>query len=168
MGGGQGLGPIKTIVRSLEKVENNLQEIIVCGTNKKLYRSLKKKIKKYNKKIVLLAYAGNMNELMSVSDIIITKPGGVTTSEALAKKIPMIIVKPIPGQEENNTVYLTQRQAAIKVDEPKNINLVIGELLCDRHKISRLSESAGRLGKPQASLDIAKFLLDLSKKSLIF
>lgn len=165
MGGGQGLGPIKTIVSSLEKVVNNFQEIIVCGTNKRLYKTLKKKIKKYNKKIQLVGYADNMNELMSICDIIITKPGGVTTSEALAKKIPMIIVQPIPGQEESNTVYLTQQQAAIKVDEPKNINLVIEELLANRYIISRLSESAGRLGKPNASLDIAKFLLDLPNKA---
>ncbi len=89
MGGGQGLGPIKTIVRSLEKPKKDFQELIVTGTNKKLYKSLKRRIKKYKKKILLFKYVNNINELMGVANIIITKPGGVTISEALAKKIPL-------------------------------------------------------------------------------
>mgnify|MGYP001599582038 CR=1 FL=1 len=101
---------------------------------------------------------------MSISNIILTKPGGVTISEALAKKIPMIIVKPIPGQEENNTVYLTQKGAAIKVDRPKDINLVVEDLLTDQCKLNRMSEASSPISKPNASLDIARFLLDLSNK----
>ena len=161
MGGGQGLGPIKTIVRSLEKVRNDFQELIVTGTNKKLYRSLKRKIKKYKKKTLVFEYVDNINELMSIANIIITKPGGVTTSEALAKKIPMIIIKPIPGQEESNTAYLTEKGAAIKLDRPRDINLVIEDLLTDRRKLNQLSECAGYIGKPNASIDIAGFLLNL-------
>jgi len=162
MGGGQGLGPIKTIVQSLEKIKKDFQELIVTGTNKKLYKSLKRRIKKYKKRILLFGYANNINELMSVANIIITKPGGVTISEALAKKIPMIIIRPIPGQEVNNTVYLTDKKAAIKIDKPKDIKLIIEDLLEDRQKLSRLSEAAGCIAKPNASLDIARFILDLS------
>ncbi len=161
MGGGQGLGPIKTIIRCLEKVKRDLQEIIVTGSNKKLYRSLKRKAKKYRKNILVLGYVDNISELMGISNIIITKPGGVTTSEALAKKIPIIIVKPIPGQEASNTVYLTQKEAAIKVDRPSGINLVVEDLLKDPLKLNRLREACSRIGKPNASLDIAKFLFDL-------
>ncbi len=161
MGGGQGLGPIKKIVSSLEKTKKGLQEIIIAGTNKKLYSSLKRKIKKYKNKILLLGYSDNISELMSASDIIITKPGGVTTAEVLAKKLPMIIVKPIPGQETNNTAYLTEKGAAIKVSDPKEINLVVDGLLDNPDKLNRLSESAGRISKPNASLDIAQLLLEL-------
>jgi processive 1,2-diacylglycerol beta-glucosyltransferase len=161
MGGGQGLGPIKTMVKTLEKVKPDLQEIVVTGTNKKLYRSLKRKIKKYKKKILVLGYVDNIDELMSISDIIITKPGGITVSEALAKKIPMIIVKPIPGQEASNTAYLVAKQAAIKVDKAKYINAVVEDLLENPDKLKLLSESAALISKPQASLDIAKLLLTL-------
>lgn len=161
MGGGQGLGPIKTIVKSLEKVEGDLQELIVTGTNKKLYNSLIR-IKNYKKNIHVFGFVDNINELMSISSIIITKPGGVTTSEALAKRIPMIIVKPIPGQEESNTVYLTEKEAAVKIDEPKEINLAVEELLFNKRKLTHLSDCAGRIGKPYASLDIARFLLGSS------
>jgi len=161
MGGGQGLGPIKTIVRSLEKVKHEMQEIIVCGTNKKLYNSLKRKIRKYKKKIQLFGYAGNMPELMWISDVIITKPGGVTTAEVLSQNLPMIIVKPIPGQEENNTAYLTEKGAAIKLDNPKEIARVIEDLFANPYKLQLISEAEGRISKPSASIDIAKLLLQI-------
>lgn len=161
MGGGHGLGPIKEIMSSLERVSAELQEIIVAGINKKLYNSLVKEVKKMRKKIMLLGFVDNINELMSVSDIIITKPGGITAAEALAKKLPMIIVKPIPGQEANNTAYLTEKGAAIKIDDPEHINLTIEELLKDRGKLDRMRESAGLISKPNSSADIAELLLNL-------
>lgn len=161
MGGGQGLGPIKTIVKSLEKIKLEFQEIIVSGANTKLYKSLKRKIRKYKKNIMLLGYVDNINELMGISDIIITKPGGITTAEALAKKLPMIIARPLPGQEASNTAYLTRQQAAIKVDKSKDINFVIEDLLKDTSGLNRLSKSAGLISKPNAGLDIARFLLNL-------
>lgn len=160
MGGSQGLGPIKTIVKSLEKVRLAIQEIIVTGTNKKLYKSLEKEIKDYKKRILLYRYVNNINELMEVSDIIVTKPGGITTQEALAKRLPMVIVKPIPGQEMNNTLYLMKQQAAIKIDNPKFANEVIEDLLLiNPEKLKHLSEFAGRIAKPDAALDIARFIL---------
>ena len=156
------MGPIKTIVRTLEKTKSDIQEIVVTGTNKKLYKSLKRKIRKYKNNIQLFGYANNVHELMAVSDIIISKPGGVTTAEVLAKKLPMIIVKPIPGQEENNTKYLTEKGAAIEIDDPEDITTVIEELIKDPSKLKRLSESAGFISRPLASLNIAKLLLELA------
>lgn len=161
MGGGQGLGPIKTMVRALEKVKLGLQEIIVVGTNKKLYRSLKRRLKKNRKKIIVFGYVDNVDELMSVSDMIITKPGGITTAEALAKKIPMLIVKPIPGQEENNADYLVQKNVALKLERARDINFVVEELLKDNPRLNRMRESAGKICKPNATLDIARLLLSL-------
>jgi len=161
MGGGQGLGPVKTIIKAMEDIKPDLQEIIVTGTNKKLYKSLKRKVKKYSKKIAVFGFTDKINELMSAADIIITKPGGITTAEALTKKLPMIIVKPIPGQEINNTVYLTAQKAAIKVDEPQDINAVIEDLLLNRNKLEELSKAAARISKPNASMDAARLLLSL-------
>ena len=159
MGGGQGLGPIKKIVKSLEKINREIQEIVVTGTNKKLYNSLLRKVRKYKKKIIVFGYTQNINELMYISDIVISKPGGVTTSEVLAKAKPMIIVKPLPGQEANNTAYLTQKGAALKIEDPREINLVIEDLLENPHKLSQLREAARQISKPNASLDIAKLLI---------
>lgn len=159
MGGGQGLGPIKTIVKSLEKVDNEIQEIVVAGTNKKLYKTLKRRIKKYKKRILLFGYVQHINELMDLADIVISKPGGVTTSEVLAKKKPMIIIRPLPGQEANNTKYLTSAGAAIKVNKPRDVHLVVGDLIKNPDKLSKIREAVRKIAKPEASINIAKFIL---------
>ncbi|MDD5077766.1 MAG: glycosyltransferase [Candidatus Omnitrophica bacterium] len=161
MGGGQGLGPIKTIVRSLEKCSLPIQEFIVTGTNKKLYRSLKRKIKRCRKEIHLFGFIQNIHELMHISRLIITKPGGVTTAEVLSMGLPMVIVKPIPGQEMNNTRFLTHQQAAIKVDDPKEVYRTIDALLADQTKLERLRNAELKISKPGASMDIARLLLSL-------
>lgn len=161
MGGGQGLGPIKSIVTALEKVKCDFQEIIITGINKKLYKSLKKKIKKSKKKIHLLRYVDYVNELMSISQVIITKPGGITTSEALSKRLPMLILRPIPGQEENNTVYLTGKNAAIRLNDPKEITRLMEDLFSDNTKLKTMADAAGMLAKPNAAMDIAKLALTL-------
>jgi len=161
MGGGQGLGPIKTIVKSLEKSAYKIQEIVVAGTNKRLYKSMRKKINKYKNKVCLFGFTDSINELMDICDVIITKPGGVTTAEVLAKRIPMIIVKPIPGQEASNAAYLTEKGAAIRTEKPEHIHTLVEKLLQDKLKINQLSESAGKISKPNASLDIAKLVLNL-------
>lgn len=161
MGGGHGLGPIKDVIKSLEKAKLDLQEIIVAGINKKLYNSLKKKINKLGKKALLFGFVNNIPELMSASDIIVTKPGGVTTAEVLVKKLPMIIIKPIPGQEVNNTVYLTEKGTAIKVEEPKDLSFVIEDLFLNPEKLKQLSSSCAKIAKPNASMDIARLLLEL-------
>jgi len=160
MGGGQGLGPIKTIVRSLERSRHDIQELIVTGTNKKLHSSLKRKIKDYKKNIHLFGFVQNIHELMQVSKIIISKPGGVTTAEVLSSGLPMVIVKPIPGQEANNTDFLTSKGAAVKVDDPEKISFVIDDLLGDENKLERLKVSAAGIAKPEASMDIAKLILN--------
>lgn len=161
MGGGQGLGPIKTIVRSLEKVDKDIQEIVVTGTNKKLYNSLRRKVKNYKKKIIVFGYAQNINELMHISDLVISKPGGVTTSEVLAKGKPMIIVKPLPGQEANNTAYLTQKGAAIKLEEAREINLIVEELLNSPSRLNQLRDCVKQISRPNSSMDIARLLLKI-------
>ena len=159
MGGGHGLGPLESVIDSLDKSKSKFQEIIVTGINKKLYTTLRKKISKSSKKIVLLGFVDNINELMSISDLIITKPGGITTAEALVKKLPMIIIKPIPGQEANNTAYLMQKGAAVKVDNPKDINLVVEELLNSPEKLEKMRQAAHGISKPNSSLDIARLIL---------
>lgn len=110
---------------------------------------------------MLLGYAHNVNELMSASDVIVTKPGGITASEAISKKLPVIIIRPIPGQEANNTAYLSAKGAAIKLDFPEDINLVIDDLASNPKKLDTLRQSCARISKPDASMDIAGLLLKL-------
>ena len=104
MGGTQGLGPIKNVARLLDASKLDLQVIIATGTNKKVYRWLKGR--RFKKRFMVLPFADNVNELMRAATLIVTKPGGITTAEALASGLPMLILHPLPGQEAMNTKFL--------------------------------------------------------------
>ncbi len=161
MGGGQGLGPIKKTVKALDDLKFEFQEIVVCGTNKQVYRWLKKRLNKFKKKILLLNYAENIEELMSAADIIITKPGGITCTEALSKGLPMLIISPIPGQEENNALYLINQGAGIKVNTPKELTDILTKLYNHPEKLTEMSDAALKISKPDAAINIAPLILKL-------
>ncbi len=164
MGGGQGLGPMKEAVRSLVRLHRPLQLIVICGTNVKLARWIKKIHRRTNKKIILYDYASNVDELMEVSSLIVSKPGGMTTSECLAKGLPMVIVDPIPGQEERNSRFLVNQGIAIRVENKRHIAHDIDLLLNDPQRLAAMKEAALKNGKPRAAEDIARLILNGSAK----
>jgi len=159
MGGGQGLGPIKGAVRSLLKVKKEFQIIVVAGTNKRLIKWLKNTTQKKDKKILIFEYVENIDELMGLATLLITKPGGMTTAEALAKGLPMVIIKPLPGQEVRNTEFLLQEDIAIRVDKTKEIGNQVELLLKNSQRLSLMRNAALRNSHPQAALDIARLIL---------
>lgn len=167
MGGGQGLGPIRDVVKSLMKLEMPLQIIVLTGVNKKLLKWLgKQKVKKRkkeatkNKKLLFYEYANNVDELMEISTLIVTKPGGMTTSECLAKGLPMVIVNPLPGQEMRNTDFLLKKGIAIRIDKTADIGEEIDLLLKSPERIADMRKAAYAEAHPHAALDIARLILD--------
>ena len=161
MGGGQGLGPMKDAVKSMLFLERPLQIIVIAGTNVKLARWLKKIQRRTSKTVIFYDYADNVDELMEVSTLIISKPGGMTTSECLAKGLPMVIVDPIPGQEERNSRFLVSNGIAVRVDDKNRIGSAIDALLNDPAKIKAMRQAALAKGRPMAAEHIARFVLDL-------
>jgi processive 1,2-diacylglycerol beta-glucosyltransferase len=160
MGGGQGLGPIKSTVKSLIKVKMDFQIIVLAGVNKKIISSLKRYTKKSKKKILIYEFATNVDELMELATIIITKPGGITTAECLAKGLPMVIVNPIPGQEMRNTDFLIKKGIGIRIDDTSDIGEEIELLLKSPERIADMSKAAYENARPHAALDIARLILD--------
>lgn len=165
MGGGQGLGPIKKVVQSLLKLSDPLQLIVIAGTNFKLMEWLKQSKGTTDKKLLIYDYASNVDELMDASTLIITKPGGMTTSESLAKGLPMIIVNPIPGQEMHNTEFLISKGIALRIDDVDDIAREVKVLLNSPDRLSAMSKSAYENGRPLAARDIADLVMSLSPKS---
>ncbi len=161
MGGGQGLGPIEEMVLALDASNINLQIIVATGTNKPLYKHLFKKQKKFKKRILIYNHVDNVHELMSISRLIITKPGGLTTAEALSKELPMIIVNPIPGQEEKNTQFLTREGVGIKTKDENDIVNLVSTLLSDPLRIAQMRQAAKKQARPDAARRIAQLLLEL-------
>jgi len=159
MGGGQGLGPIQEAVESLLHITRDIQIIVIAGTNKKLLQWLYDMASQATKKILIYEYTKNVDELMEVSTLIITKPGGMTTSECLAKGLPMVIANPIPGQEMYNTDFLLNRGIAIRVYQTSDIGQEVEVLLRSPERLAAMRQAAYENGKPYASLNIAKLIL---------
>ncbi len=164
MGGGQGLGPMKEAVKSLVHLGRPLQLIVICGTNVKLVHWIKKIQRQTNKKILFYDYASNVDELMEVSTLIVSKPGGMTTSECLAKGLPMVIIDPIPGQEERNSQFLVNQGVAMRVEDKHHIAHAIEWLLNDPKQLAAMKQAALKNGKPMAAQDIARLILDGSNQ----
>jgi processive 1,2-diacylglycerol beta-glucosyltransferase len=161
MGGSGGLGPIKKVVIALDKISLDIQIIVVAGTNDRLVTYLKKRMQRFSKKITAIGYAHNIDELMEISDIIITKPGGLTVSEALAKSTPIMIINPIPGQESKNTEFLLKEGAAIKAVNEAEAAILVESLCRAPVKLEAMKQASTRIGNSDSAINIAKMLLEL-------
>ena len=161
MGGGQGLGPLEEIILKLSSVDSDFQIIVVSGTNKKIYNWIEAKKNDFKKRIINFGYIDNIDEIMEISTFIITKPGGITISEALAKSLPILVVDPIPGQEESNAEFLTKNKAAINIKDSRHLVGIVRGLLNNREELLALSLNAKAISKPNSAVDIAALLIDL-------
>lgn len=164
MGGGQGYGPIKDIISALDGLDLDFQIIAVAGINGRLFKWLNSRKRKFNRKVAPLQFVENVDELMSASDVIITKPGGLTTAEALAKGLPMIIVNPIPGQEAKNAQFLVGSGAAIEVDDLNIVGNSASELLSNALRLKQMKEAAQNNGHLDAAMNSAKLILEVSDR----
>jgi len=151
--GGFGMGPVAQILAELDKVERPFQTVVVTGRNEDLRRTLAAQDRKHPTHV--LGFATNMHELMAVADLLITKPGGLTSSEALAMGRPLFILNPIPGQEAANSDFLLERGAAAKVNRVEDLPYRIEQLLGSR-KLVEMARAAKALGRPNAARDICQ------------
>lgn len=159
MGGSQGIGPVLEIVKILNGVKTEFQIMVVTGGNRRLYRLLKKRRSRIDKKTVVFPYTENIDELMEVSSLIITKPGGITISESFAKGLPILIVKPIPGHEQMNTEHLLRNKVGIKVDNLSDVGVFVKELLSNPTALKNMQERAKAFSRPNSAMDIANTVL---------
>ena len=159
MGGGQGLGPMLEAVKALDSVRRPLQILVVTGTNEKLYHRLITMVPRLKHTVQIFGHVEFISDLMSVASFIITKPGGLTTSEALAKGLPIVVLNPIPGQEVKNAHFLTRAGVATEAASPEELPQVVATLLSDSPLLESMRSHAGRLGKPRSALESAQLLL---------
>ena len=148
LGGGFGMGPIGDILTSLDAIEREFQVVVVAGRNEALRRELAAHDRQHPTHV--LGFVSNMHEMMAVADLIISKPGGLTTSEALALGRPLLIVNPIPGQETANGDFLLERGAAAKVNRVEDLPFRIDRLL-GSPKLTEMAASAKALGRAGAA-----------------
>lgn len=150
MGGSMGLKSIGKTLERLTLNSNNLKIIVVCGNNHSLKQRLEDKYMDMcfpNIKIEILGYTKEIPKLMEISDVIITKPGGLTVSEAIVKRLPMILPFAIPGQEQENMEFLVKSGAAIKVDDLSNLNPIVNRLIDDPVVLKKMQKNISKLSK---------------------
>ena len=151
--GGFGMGPVGAILAELDKVGRPFQCVVVTGRNQELRQELAAQDRKHPTQV--LGFVTNMHELMAVADLIITKPGGLTSSEALAMGKPLMILNPIPGQEAANSDFLLEHGAAAKANRVEDLPYRLGQLLGTR-KLTEMGRAARALGKPEAARDVCR------------
>ncbi len=154
MGGVRGLGPMLQVAQKLCHLRDDVQVNVVTGRNKRLRKKFEAVRKTYPDRLVALTYVDNIDELMSRSNLLISKAGGITTSEALAKRLPMVLVSPIPGQEMRNAKLLAEKGAAVLANSPEDAARKAADLLWNHGTLDRMRGRMAGLSRPDSSLRI--------------
>jgi processive 1,2-diacylglycerol beta-glucosyltransferase len=163
LAGGHGAGPLEEPFRALLETEVPLEVVAVAGHNIQAADQLRALAPSPRHRVHVLGYTDQMDELLAAADLVVTKPGGLTVSEALARGAGLVLVNPIPGQEERNSDYLLEEGAATKVNHLPTLAFKVTELLRHPNRLARLRANARRLGRPRAAFDIAGRALALAR-----
>ena len=165
MGGSFGAGSIKDTLSELISIDRDFQIIVITGRNKSLKEKLEKNLMSHeqsiDKNICVLGFTDKMNDLLSAVDILVSKPGGLTTTESLLKEVPMIVPYFIPGQEEENLDFLSNCGASLRTSKKYTLSIILKVLIDNPDRIEMTKENIRSIKKLNASQDIAKLAFDI-------
>jgi processive 1,2-diacylglycerol beta-glucosyltransferase len=161
LAGGFGVGPIERLYRELLNVEVPLDVVAVSGRNEKLKQQLAAVPCPPRHRAKVLGFTREIDEWMAVADLVVSKPGGLTTSETLARGAVMVIVNPIPGQESRNSDFLLESGAAIKANNIATLAHKVTALLADPKRLAQLRANVKRVARPRAAFDVVERSLEL-------
>lgn len=164
LGGGMGVGPLESALAQLDRVEAPFQTLVVTGRNHTLRKELA--CRDYQHPTRVLGFVSNMHELLAVADLVLSKPGGLTCSEALAAGRALFILEPIPGQESANSDYLLERGVALKVNRVEDIAPRVSRLL-GSSRLADMAERARQLGRPHAAAAACQAILEAARSNAV-
>jgi processive 1,2-diacylglycerol beta-glucosyltransferase len=159
-GGTLGLSPASAVVRRLLQLDRDFQTVVICGKNEELKKEIEALTWEHRDRFRVLGFTGEMPDLLGAATLLLSKPGGVTTAEALARGLPMVVLDPIGGQEERNSDVLLEAGAAVKCTEVTVLNHKLQRLLDDPRRLAVMSENARRLGRPDAAETVARIVVE--------
>ncbi|MBE6606006.1 MAG: glycosyltransferase [Ruminococcaceae bacterium] len=162
MGGSMGYGNIAKTLKKLDDIEGDFQIINICGNNKRSKKTIDEMI--FKKKVLNFGFVDYVDELMDAADVIVTKPGGLTSSEAMAKGLPMVIVNPIPGQEDRNTEFLLNNGCAMAVSPTYELEEIIYTLMNNEKRLEIMRESIADIARPDSTKRLCNFVMGIEKK----
>ena len=164
--GGFGVGSVDALIASLLSMKHRVQVVAICGRNEELKKRLTRMAARAKPDATVLlkpfGYTKEMDELMTASDIVLGKPGGLTTSEALAKGLVFVIVNPIPGQEERNSDHLLERAVGIRCNNLPVLSYKLDRLLADPKHFATMQANARNMARPNAATEIVEHCLHIS------
>ncbi len=149
--GSFGITPLEEVIDELGGIKEEFQLMVVCGRNADLEKKLLENRKTRPRLRKVFGFVDFMHELMAISDLLITKPGGITVSESLAVGLPMILIEPIPGQEEANADYVVEQGAALKARSVSSLIYKLQSLLSTSQKLKEMSRRALDISHPNAA-----------------
>ncbi len=156
--GGFGVGPVESLVRTLDESAHPLQTIVICGKNAGLKESIEKLATR--NPLVVVGFTKEMDGYMAGSDILVGKAGGLTSSEALARGLILVIINPVPGQEERNADHFLEEGAAIRCNNLPTLTYKIERILADPERFRMMRSNALRISRPRAAMDIAAIVTE--------
>lgn len=157
MSGGMGFGNIYENVEAIDAVPLDVQILVICGKNEKLYQKISSM--QTTKPLTVYGFVDNVDEIMDACDCLLTKPGGITTSESLAKQLPMLMIDPLPGVEDRNVEFLQANGAAIYITKTFQIADALHLLFRCPGRLDRLKESIRSIAKPHAAADLCQHIV---------
>jgi processive 1,2-diacylglycerol beta-glucosyltransferase len=162
--GGFGVGPVEALIHALLELRHPAQLLVICGRSEELKGRLDElaaaRPPALTPTLHVVGYTTEMDEYMAAADLLVGKPGGLTSSEALARGLALVIVHPIPGQEERNADHLLEAGAAIRCNNLPALAWKIDRLLDDPARLAAMRANARRLARPHAAREIAAVLVD--------
>ena len=165
LAGGFGVGPIEQLYQGVLSISTPLEIVVVTGRNASAKEKLEQIQVPSRHRAKIMGFTEQIDELMAVADVVLSKPGGLTTSEVLARGAAMAIVNPIPGQESRNSDFLLENGAAVKINNIATLSMKLTPLLEDRKRLESLKSNAKRIAKPQAAFDVARLALVWAKRA---
>jgi processive 1,2-diacylglycerol beta-glucosyltransferase len=156
LAGGFGVGPIVKLHQALRDVARPTELVVIAGRNDKVRAELEALPPSPRHRVKVFGFTHDIDELMAVADLVVSKPGGLTTSETLARGAVMVIVNPIPGQESRNSDFLLENGAAIKVNNLATLAHKVSALLDDTKRLAQLKANVARIARPRAAYDVVE------------
>jgi processive 1,2-diacylglycerol beta-glucosyltransferase len=161
LSGGDGVGRIEELHRALLEVEEPMELVVVTAHNTAARKRLEAMPRPRRHRVRILGYTTQMDELMTAADLVVSKPGGLTTSEALACSTPLVVVDPVPGQEERNSDFLLEGGAGVKVNHMATLPFKVTALLRDPDRLAWMQSQARNLARPYAAFEVVQRSLKL-------
>jgi len=160
MGGGRGVGPLADLAERIARLPMEPQLVVVCGANTRLRDQIDRLPMGRTGVIRTLGFTHEVDVLLEACDVMVSKAGGLTCSEALVKKTPLVIFRPTPGQEERNAEYLTAGGAALHANSIEEVEAAVTRWLSEPQTLAQMREAAARLAAPNAAMGIARRVLE--------